>query len=152
MRELDNCCGTTCDKIALGNEIHQMAEKLIAVNEFCQSRNIGKVGDSAVDSLMTAYDALAAQVEAVKRELCSLSDWFSAYWPDLTLEQKERLKQADKIAKATPQHHLRELKAQHERSGFITGAEQFADPDKVNLASIAAAADLHADSIRRGEV
>lgn len=69
------------------------------------------------------YQELAAQVEALRREIQSAADWFSAYWPELNKAQCDRIKQMDSVAKTTPQQHLRELRAEAGRNGFIAGVE-----------------------------
>lgn len=43
-----------------------------------------------------------------------------------------------------------DIEAKAGRKGFIDGAEYFIDPDKVNLASVAAAADNYAATLRQG--
>lgn len=47
----------------LENQVNEIAE----VNEFCQKRGIGKIGDSAVYALMQRHDELVAQVERLTK-------------------------------------------------------------------------------------
>lgn len=72
---------------------------------------LDKTQDEALDA-RTQRDALAAQVEVLRRELQSASDWFSAYWGNLNAEQRGRLKQIDSVAKSTPAACLAQVKAE----------------------------------------
>lgn len=54
--------------IKKAEELEKQLNKMIEVNEFCQKRGIGKVGDSAVYALMQRHDELVAQVERLKSE------------------------------------------------------------------------------------
>lgn len=71
---------------------------------------IARLSNQVVD-LQDERDALAAQVEALRREIQSAADWFSAYWPELNKAQCDRIRQMDSVAKATPQQHLANLRA-----------------------------------------
>lgn len=102
-----------------------------------------------IEALKAERDALAAQnkilLDALNLALPSVEAYYKqhmATWETLFL-----LREA---AKATPQQCLRDVKAEAGREGFINGAEHFIDPNKVNLASVAAAADLYAATVRQG--
>lgn len=49
-------------------QLSDLVVKLAEVNEFCQKRGIGKVGDSAFHALMQRHDELAAQVDGLIQE------------------------------------------------------------------------------------
>lgn len=51
---------------ARNQQCDKLAAVLVEVNEFCQQRGIGKVGDSASAALMQRHDELAAQVERLR--------------------------------------------------------------------------------------
>lgn len=53
--------------IKTAEELENQAKKIIEVNEFCQKRGIGKIGDSAVYALMQRHDELVAQVERLTK-------------------------------------------------------------------------------------
>lgn len=53
---------------ARNQQCDKLAAVLVKVNEFCQQRGIGKIGDSAAAALMQRHDELAAQVERLKHE------------------------------------------------------------------------------------
>lgn len=102
-----------------------------------------------LQKVTTERDALAVQVEALRREIQSAADWFSAYWPELNKAQCDRIRQMDSVANKTPQHHLRELRAEAGWAGYIAAMLSWMglkNPDGINFPD----ADRYAEQIRKG--
>jgi hypothetical protein len=54
--------------IRKAEELEKQLNEMIEVNEFCQKRGIGKIGESAVYALMQRHDELVDQVDRLKNE------------------------------------------------------------------------------------
>lgn len=104
---------------------------------------------SELQDLKAERDTLAAQVQALRREIQSAADWFSAYWPELNKAQCDRIRQMDNVAKATPQHHLAELRAEAGRAGFVAGYFHYKHYGFQFEEELDAASDKYAEQIRR---
>lgn len=101
------------------------------------------------DAALAQNAELAAQVAGRDALLNNLSKWIEQL-PVPTKSATSWLMRIDGVMKESPNQALRQIQAGAGRAGFIDGAEYFIDPDKVNLASVAAAADLYADKVRQG--
>lgn len=63
-KELANCCGTTCDKSAIVDELEMHkanTARLAVLNDYCQQNNIGQWGDSVVDSVIAKLAEMSKQ-------------------------------------------------------------------------------------------
>lgn len=114
------------------------------------------------------YAALAAQVEALRREFqdarktlqiiasCG-ADSTDSEIVDVVLDESRRWvsRYDESVLKLTPQQHLAEVKAQAGRAGFIAGSEQTAQfiTGEIGyvLPLLEARASQYADKIRQGE-
>jgi hypothetical protein len=56
------------DAEVLERQLNDLAAKLVEVNNFCQKRGIGKIGDSAVSALMQRHGELEAKAELLMKE------------------------------------------------------------------------------------
>lgn len=89
---------------------------------------------SRLQAAKTELKALAAQVEALREswEVVKATDW------DKPLEE---------VFAATPQQHLRDVRAEAGRAGFIAGWVSWSAKGDVKVKS-----DNYAESVRAGEV
>lgn len=110
---------------------------------------IARLSNHVVD-LQDERDALASQVVALRREIQSAADWFSAYWPELNKAQCDRIRQMDKIAKTTPQQHLAEVKARASQAALEFCDRAFSE-DEHHRFNLGDCVKEYTDSIQRGK-